>query len=120
LLKVPWVSQDWALLRRPLEERKATVGAEAMTATMIVVHDVHDLAEVVVSLQKARRSFNRQQRPPFWLVLLKLSVSEMNLEDGEETRASVSLRRLLEPVVSMQRQTMIPITRASVTFLRLW
>jgi hypothetical protein len=91
-----------------------------MTATMITVHDAHDPGEAAVGLQKERQSFSKQPRPPFSLVPLRLSVSGMNPEGGEAKRASVSLRQPSEPVVSMQQQTVIQITRANVIFLRLW
>jgi hypothetical protein len=90
-----------------------------MIVTMMPVHDVHDPVEAVVSLPKEQQSFSRQPRPRFWLVPPKLSVSEMNPVDGEEIKASASLLQLLERVVSMQRQTVTPSTRASAIFLRL-
>jgi hypothetical protein len=73
----------------------------------------------VANPQKELLNFNKLLKLLFWLVPLRPSVFETNLEHGEEIRASAFSLQLLELVELMLRRIVTLTNIASAIFSRL-
>jgi hypothetical protein len=96
----------------------ATVVVEVATASFLP-RVVETDPEAVANPQKELLNFNKLLKLLFWLVPLRPSVFETNLEDGGEIRASAFSLQLLELVELMLRRIVTLTNTASAIFSRL-